>query len=87
MDSIYFTKPILLLIPLIILILHVLAWKLKSPLWLTAVNAAVHAVGISLILLQGGDMTDALVLVLVSGFAALLLSPLPKKNEKAGEDK
>lgn len=87
MDSIFLTKPVLLLIPIIILALHVLSWKLKSPLWLTAVNAVVHAAGISVILLFGGEMADALVLVLISGFAALLLSPLPAKKEKAGEDK
>lgn len=85
MDSVYFGKPLLLLVPLVLLLLLVLLRILKMPGWLTAVTAAAHAAGITVLLLSGGDMTDVLVLVLVSGLVTLLLSPVPAQKKKEGD--
>ena len=54
-DAIYFTKPILALIPLVLLVLQAVLGILRAPIGLTALSLIGHAVGISLLLLASGQ--------------------------------
>ena len=77
LDAIYFEKPVFLLIPLVLLLLQVLSGILRAPVYLTAISAIGHAVGIALIMINGGTLSDVLVLVLITGLTALAFCPKP----------
>ncbi len=94
MDAIYFEKPILLIIPIVLLAWqiasHFASVKLQSSknavLLIGGFNAALHAVGITILMLMGGTMNDVLVMVLLTGFTAILLCPKPAE-ETEGKNK
>ncbi len=84
MDAIYFEKPILLVIPIVLLIWQAVShfiFKKSGTKTLThilsGVNAALHAIGLSIIMISGGTLEDALVLVLASGLLTIALCPVP----------
>lgn len=87
---IYVEQPVFALIPLFLLLWQVAVYALRkhvpfSALFdtlLTGVGAVGHAVAIAVILLSGGTLSDALLLVLCTGALALALSPKPTKEEK-----
>lgn len=94
MDTIYLKQPIFLLLPILLSLFQIIIYFLSrndvvSPFvnkMLTYVCVAAHAAAISLILLLGGTLYDALILVLISALLSLLLSPEPDKSDK-GEEK
>ena len=94
MDIFYLKQPLFLLLPVLLLLFQVIIYLLsKKDVVSLAVNkllnylcVAAHAAAISLILLLGGRLYDALILVLASALLSLFLSPKPNKTEKR-EDK
>ena len=90
MDMIYFEHPLFVLFPILLLSLQVLSFLLKkkrqiSPTLdtvLAGIGVVGHAVAITVILLNGGTLSDVLVLVLLTGALSLLLSPTQKEKEE-----
>ena len=91
---IYLKQPFFLLLPILLSLFQIIIYFLSkkgtvSPFikkLLTYACVAAHAVAISLTLLLGGTLYDALILVLISALLSLLLSPEPDKSDK-GEEK
>ncbi len=87
---IYVEQPLFAAIPLILLAWQVLLYLLRRrvrlsatvDILLTGVGLLGHAVAITVILLGGGTLSDALLTVLFSGALALALSPKPTKEDK-----
>jgi len=96
MDMIYFEQPIFVLFPILLLFWQICIFWLKkknkiSPLadiLLASIGVVGHAVAISVIFLNAGSLSDALLLVLLSGALSLFLSPKPNKtaNKSEGEN-
>lgn len=93
MDMVYFERPIFVLLPIVLL-----AWKLfyffikkkkeLSPFIdtiLVSIGVVGHAAAITIILLGGGTLSDALVLVLLSCALSLILSPKETTISKEGK--
>ncbi len=82
MDLVYLEKPILILFPVILLawqlLVYLLSKKKKFSFFvntlLTGVSTMGHAIAITVILMSGGTLSDALILVLLSGTFSLILS-------------
>ncbi len=86
MDSVFIKYPALLLFLAAILCLHILSKLLKAPMTITVINGAVHAAALSAILLFGGNLEDALLLVLFSAVFAFFATPKDTKSDTE-EDK
>lgn len=79
----YIEKPIFILLPIILSAWQILVYfinkKIKLSdlvnLILNGIAVVGHAVAIFVIFMSGGDLYDALVIVLLSGALSLLLSP------------
>lgn len=90
MDLIYISKPLFVLFPLLLVAWQIFLVFLKKKatlsslveIILTIIGVLAHAVAITVILLFGGTLSDALVLVLLSGAVSLALSPTPKPKEE-----
>ncbi len=91
---IYVERPVFALFPLALLLWQVLVFVLRKHVrfpslvdtLLTGVGLVGHAAAVSVILLGGGALSDALLLVLGSGTLALALSPKPlTADETKGE--
>lgn len=90
MNMIYFEHPLFVLFPIILLSLQFLTFllnrKRKLSYWghtlLAGFVVALHAISITVFLLNDGTVADVLVLVLLSGVLALFLSPTPNKSEE-----
>ena len=90
MDMIYFEQPLFVLFPVVLLTLQFITFILNrkkqlSPTFQTVfagVIAVLYAVFITIILLNGGTLSDVLVLVLLGGSFSLALSPNPNKKEE-----
>jgi hypothetical protein len=90
MDLIYISKPLFILFPLFLVAWQVFLYFLKkkttlsslAEIILSGVGVVGHAVAITVILLGGGTLSDALVLVLLSGAVSLALSPKQAKEEE-----
>lgn len=82
MDLVYLEKPILILFPVILLawqfLVYLLSKKKKFSFFVNAlligVSTVGHAIAITVILMSGGTLSDALILVLLSGTFSLILS-------------
>jgi len=93
MDTIFIEKPFFLIFPIALLLLQiaifVLNKKNKGTAFISTLLVSVclvgHAVAVTVILLFGGTLSDALLLVLFSGALSLLLSPKPNKNDREQE--
>lgn len=92
---IYCEQPVFVLCPILLLFWQIITYWLNkkrkiSPLAdtvLTGIGAVGHAAAITVILLSDGTLSDALLLVLLSGTLSLLLSPKPNKAaDKTEED-
>ena len=94
MDMIYFEKPLFILLPLILSLWQIAVYLLKKKASLTpfksiildGIGAIGHAVAITIILMNDGTLSDALLLVLLSGTLALFLSPKAGENKKQREE-
>lgn len=94
MDMIYFEKPIFLLFPILLSFWQIFVYFLKKKrqvssflnILLTSISVVGHAVAISVILLNDGTLSDALLLVLVSGALSLILSQKPNESTKEIEE-
>lgn len=90
MDLIYISKPLFVLFPLLLTAWQVFLFFIKKnrslsallEIMLASIGVVGHAVAITVILLYGGTLSDALVLVLLSGAVALALSPKQEKEEE-----
>ena len=90
MDSIYISKPLFVLFVLLLVAWQIFLYFLKKKttlsslveIILTGIGVLAHAVAITVILLFGGTLSDALVLVLLSGAVSLALSPTPRHKEE-----
>ncbi|MBO5020998.1 MAG: hypothetical protein J6D52_10080 [Clostridia bacterium] len=88
MDMVYFERPVFVLFPILLLLWQLLTYWLNkktqiSPLTdivLTSIGVIGHAAAITVILLGGGTLSDALLLVLLSGSLSMFLSPKPNKT-------
>ena len=96
MDMVYFEKPIFILLPVFLLLWQILVYFIKKKkqvsgfvdLILNGIGVLGHAIAITVILMNGGKLSDVLILVLLSGAFSLLLSPKPNVTEnKKKEDK
>ncbi len=96
MDMVYFEKPVFILFPILLLAWQILVYfinkKIKAldlaNLIFNGIGIVAHAIAITVILMNGGSLSDVLLLVLLSGVFSLLLSPKPNLAEnKAKEDK
>lgn len=87
---IYLEQPIFLLFPIVLLLWQVFLCffkkrrKLSTILntLLDGIGVLGHAVAITLIFLNNGTLSDALLLVLLSSAVSLFLSPTPNKKEE-----
>lgn len=79
----YIEKPIFILLPIILSAWQILVYFINKKinlsdlvnLILNGIAVVGHAVGIFVIFMSGGDLYDALAIVLLSGALSLLLSP------------
>lgn len=79
----YIEKPIFILLPIILSAWQILVYFINKKinlsdlvnLILNGIAVVGHAVAIFLIFMSGGDLYDALAIVLLSGALSLLLSP------------
>lgn len=79
----YIEKPIFILLPIILsawqILVYFISKKIKLSdlvnLILNGIAVVGHAVAIFVIFMSGGDLYDALAIVLLSGALSLLLSP------------
>jgi len=95
MDMIYLEKPVLLLLPVLLLfwqiLSHFLIPKLSAIRFAesvcTGIGILAHAVSITILLFAGSSLQDVLILVLLSGTVTLALCPKPEtgtdKEDKA----
>ncbi len=89
MDMLYYEQPVFVLLPILLLLWQTLVYFLKKKtqisslvdLLLSGIGVVGHAVAIFVILMNDGTLSDALLLVLLSGAFSLFLSP------KANSDK
>ncbi len=80
---VYFEKPVFILFPILLLawLFFVYCFKKKiktsafADIALTSIGAVGHMLAISAILMNGGSLSDVLLLVLLSGALSLFLSP------------
>lgn len=81
MDTVYITKPWLLLFIAAVIALHAVPHfitRLRLPL--TFVNIPLHAAAAAAIIMAGGEIEDFLLLLLISGFSALAFGHLEEKK-------
>lgn len=94
MDMVYYNQPVFLLFPILLIFWQFFVYWLKkkiqiSPLAdtiLASIGVVGHAAAITVILLNGGTLSDALILVLLSGTVSLFLSPKPNKTANNQEE-
>lgn len=87
---IYVEQPLFAAIPLVLLAWQVLLYLLRRrvrlsatvDILLTGIGLLGHAVAITVLLLGGGTLSDALLTVLCSSALALALSPKPTKEDE-----
>ena len=93
MDMLYYKQPIFLLFPIALLSWQIVVCCLKKKksfssaidLILSGAGVTAHAAAITVILMNSGTLSDALLLVLLSGALSLFLSPKPNVKEDKGE--
>ncbi len=83
MDMVYFEKPVFVLFPILLLAWQILVYFINKKLKISnfinlifnGIGVVAHAVAIFVLFMNGGDLYDVLVLVLLSSALSLFLSP------------
>ncbi len=94
MDMVYLEQPLFILFPILLLAwqLFVYCMKKKTKIsllvynMLTSVSVIGHAVAITVILINGGTLSDVLLLVLLSSTLSLFLSPKPNATANKSDE-
>lgn len=94
MDMLYYKQPIFLLFPIVLLSWQIIVYFLKKKknfsstidLVLSGIGVVGHAAAITIIFINDGTLSDALLLVLLSSMLSLFLSPKPNITEEKGEE-
>lgn len=94
MDMLYYEQPVFVLLPMILLFWQIFVYFLNKKthilpfveLLLSGIGAVGHAVAILVILMNGGTLSDALLLVLLSGTVSLFLSPKANTTNKTDKE-
>lgn len=90
----YYEQPVFVLLPMILLFWQIFVYFLKKKihtlpfveLLFSGIGVVGHAVAISVILMNDGSLSDALLLVLLSGTVSLFLSPKANSTNKTVEE-
>lgn len=95
MDTLYYEQPIFLLFPIVLSLWQILAYILKNKihfvsfcnLIFSGISVIGHAAAITVILMNGGTLYDALLLCLLSGVISLFLSPKENQHKTDTEER